>query len=96
MSEFVYKDQGWSQGIDTSEVRLLGSFDIPRGKTSGPIRFESPDLLEFVRGDSTGEVGFLIVRATRPLDSWSLVHAFASTTQPTCLPARHHSQWRGL
>lgn len=74
---------GWNEGIDESEVQLLGSFDIPRGQTSGTIQFESPELLDFIRADKTGQVDFLLVRATPPLDDWSLVHAFAASTHPT-------------
>lgn len=74
--------KGMSQDIDESEVQLLGSFDIPRGMLSGTILFESPELLRFIHEDTTGEVGFLLVRATPPMDSWSLVHAFAASTHP--------------
>ncbi len=68
--------------IDDDEVIRLGSFDLPRGRTSGPVVFESPGLAEFIRADTTGEVGFLLVRETPPLDTWSLVHGFASSTHP--------------
>lgn len=74
---------GWKEALDLGAVHRLGSFEIPRGKTSGEILFNSPELLAFVREDTTGEVGFLIVRVTPPLGGWSLVHAFASSFHPT-------------
>ncbi len=72
-----------SGGIDESSVRLLATIEIPRGRISGPVVFSSPELTEFIRNDTTGEVGFLILRATPPLDSWSLVHAFATSSHPS-------------
>jgi len=74
---------GWKQALDLGDVRLLGSFEIPRGKTSGEIQFGSSELLSFVREDTTGELGFLILRVTPPLEAYSLVHAFASSSHPT-------------
>ena len=68
--------------LDMDEVRLLGTIDLPRGKVTGAIVFESPELTTFVREDTTGEVSFLLVRATAPRDGWSLVHAYASSTHP--------------
>ena len=68
--------------VDSSTVRLLGSVDIPRGKVSGEVYFESPELTGFVREDRTSELGFLIVRSTIPSNDWSLVHAFAASTHP--------------
>jgi len=73
---------GMGSDIDGTEVRLLASVEIPRGRVSGPVLFESKDLTAFIREDKTGDVGFLLVRATPPLDSWSLVHAFAASTHP--------------
>lgn len=68
--------------IDASEVELLGSFEIPRGMNRGTVVFESSQLTEFVKQDTTGVAGFLIVRTTPPLDAYSLVHAFASSSHP--------------
>lgn len=68
--------------LDLDEVRLLGSIDLPRGMVTGPVVFESSELTAFLREDTTGQVSFLLVRATSPLDGWSLVHAFASSTHP--------------
>jgi len=73
---------GIGSDIDETEVRLLASVEIPRGRLSGPVLFESADLTTFIREDRTGNVGFLLVRATPPLDSASLVHAFAASTHP--------------
>lgn len=75
-------DPSLGGAIDSSEVHLLGRVEIPRGKVTGRVVFESSELTEFVRQDTTGEVGFLLVRATPPLDGWSLVHAFAASTHP--------------
>jgi hypothetical protein len=68
--------------LDLDEVRLLGSIDLPRGKVTGSVIFETPELTTFLREDSTGQVSFLLVRATPPREGWSLVHAFASSTHP--------------
>ena len=66
-------------GIDHSEVELLATFEIPKGQQEGPITIETDDLIEYLKRDSTGEVGFLVVMTTVPKRTWSLVHAFASS-----------------
>ena len=66
-------------GIDHSEVELLATFEIPKGQQEGPITIETDDLIEYLKRDTTGEVGFLVVMTTVPKRSWSLVHAFASS-----------------
>lgn len=73
---------GDEEGVDAEEVRFLGTFEVPQGRTSGPITFEESALTDFVREDTTGEVGFLVLRATQPDEPWSLVHGFASSTHP--------------
>jgi ferric-dicitrate binding protein FerR (iron transport regulator) len=66
-------------GIDHSEVELLATFEIPKGLQEGPITIETDDLIEYLKRDTTGEVGFLVVTTTVPKRTWSLVHAFASS-----------------
>ena len=66
-------------GIDHSEVELLATFEIPKGQQEGPITIETDDLIKYLKRDTTGEVGFLVVMTTVPKRSWSLVHAFASS-----------------
>jgi ferric-dicitrate binding protein FerR (iron transport regulator) len=66
-------------GIDHSEVELLATFEIPKGQQEGPITIETDDLIKYLKRDTTGEVGFLVVMTTVPKRTWSLVHAFASS-----------------
>lgn len=73
---------GASGDINANDVRLLAAVEIPRGRTTGAMVFSSSELAEFIREDTTGVVAFLLVRATPPLDSFSLVHAFAASTHP--------------
>ncbi|MCH7228415.1 FecR domain-containing protein [Haloferula sp. A504] len=68
--------------LDKSEVSLLGSFEIERSRLEGPVVFESAELTRFVSQDRTGVVGFLLASSSMPKDSWSLVHAFASSQHP--------------
>ncbi|MBT8044127.1 MAG: FecR domain-containing protein [Verrucomicrobiae bacterium] len=68
-----------STGVDTSEVSLLGSFEIKRSELEGSVVFESPELNRFVNNDSTGVVAFLLVSDSIPHEPWSLVHAFATS-----------------
>ncbi|MFK7909281.1 MAG: FecR domain-containing protein [Akkermansiaceae bacterium] len=70
-------------GINHSEVELLGSFDVPKGIQDGTISIEAERLTEYIREDTTGEVGFLLVMTTVPKREWSLVHAFASSKHHT-------------
>jgi hypothetical protein len=77
-----HREQEMDGVIDPTDVRLLGHLDIPRGKVQGPVVFDDPRILDFVRKDRTGEVGFLLVRATPPLDGYSLVHSFAASSHP--------------
>jgi len=69
--------------IDPAAVRLLGALDIARGQIDGTILFESDTLTDFIRADTTGQAGFLIVQQTRAFAMWSLVHAFAARNHPT-------------
>ncbi len=66
-------------GIDHSKVELLATFEIPKGLQEGPITIETDDLIKYLKRDTTGEVGFLVVMTTVPKRTWSLVHAFASS-----------------
>lgn len=66
--------------IDYSEVDLLGTFDIPKGRLEGSVIFTTDRLIKYLKNDTTDEVGFLIVMTTIPKKQWSLVHAFASST----------------
>ena len=68
--------------IDPGEASLLGSFTVPRGRESGSIFFESEELAAFLRADTTGQAGFLIVTTSVPVDDWGRVHAFAASTHP--------------
>ncbi len=68
--------------VNTSEVTLLGKFNINRGKQHGRCTIETKELLKFLRSDTTGTSGFLIVRETYGTKDKSLVHAFASSQHP--------------
>ncbi|MDF1814095.1 MAG: FecR family protein [Verrucomicrobiales bacterium] len=65
-------------GLDSSEVTLLGTFEISRGKQRGAIVFSSNELTEFVKSDTSRKVSFIITRETKGIKNHSLVHAFAS------------------
>lgn len=68
--------------VNASEVTLLGKIIINRGKQSGRCTIETKELLNFLRSDTTGTSGFLIVRETFGNRENSLVHAFASSQHP--------------
>lgn len=72
-----------SGDVNEAEVHHLGTIKIPRGKVSGALELTTPELLAFLQADTTGEVSFLLVQSTPPLDSYSVVHAFAASTHPT-------------
>ena len=69
--------------LNPQDTQLLGTLEIPRGRKSGPVVFESEKLTEFLRSDTTGEVGFLITAVSEPIDDWGRVHAFAASTHPS-------------
>ena len=68
--------------LKSDEARLLGSFDISRGQQRGTIVFESKDLVDFVKSDTTGVCSFIVVRETAGNKNFSLVHAFAGNQHP--------------
>ena len=73
---------GMGLAIDPGQATLLGAFTVPRGRESGSIFFESEELAAFLRADTTGQAGFLIVTTSVPVDDWGRVHAFAASTHP--------------
>lgn len=73
---------GDENAINGSEVTLLGKFNTNRGQQTGRCTLETKQLLEFLRSDTTGMSGFLIVRETYGISENSLVHAFASSQHP--------------
>jgi len=73
---------GDDSAINPAAVTLLETFTIDRGQQRGRITLDSKALLDFLRNDSTGTAGFLIVRETGGTDNYSLVHAFASSLHP--------------
>jgi hypothetical protein len=68
--------------VNGAEVTLIGKFEINRGQQTGRCTIETKDLLEFLRSDTTGTSGFLIVRETYGIGENSLVYAFASSQHP--------------
>jgi len=68
--------------VNGAEVSLLGKFEINRGQQTGRCTIETKELQEFLRSDTTGTSGFLIVRETYGIRENSLVHAFASSQHP--------------
>jgi hypothetical protein len=66
--------------IDDSEVELLGTFEIPKGRQEGSVTLATDRLVDYLVSDTTGEVGFLVVMTNIPKREWSLVHAFASSS----------------
>ena len=66
--------------IDDSEVELLGTFEIPKGRLEGSVTLATDRLVDYLLSDTTDEVGFLVVMTTIPKKKWSLVYAFASSS----------------
>lgn len=85
--DLLWEDAPGSMGrrlsLDPTDVQLLGTFEVPRGRERGSIVFESEELNDFIRADTSGEVGFLISANSEPIDDWGRVHAFASSTHPS-------------
>jgi hypothetical protein len=73
---------GDESAVNSSEVTLLGKFKINRGRQNGKCMIETQELLTFLRNDTTGTSGFIIVRETYATGENSLVHAFASSQHP--------------
>jgi len=74
--------QGDDHAVNPSDTTPLGKFTIERGQQRGVIKLESDELLAFLRADTTGTAGFLVIRETGGVDNYSLVHAFASSLHP--------------
>ena len=70
------------RALNSAEVALLGKFEIDRGQQRGRCTIETEQLRDFLRSDTTGIAGFLIVRETYGTGNYSLVHAFASSHHP--------------
>ena len=68
--------------VNPAEVTLLGKFEIDRGRQRGRCKIETDELRDFLRSDTTGVAGFLVVRETYGTGNHSLVHAFASSHHP--------------
>lgn len=82
------------KGIDHSAVELVGTFEISKGVQEGPITIENPELVEYLKKDTTGEVGFLIVMTTIPRKTWSQVHGFASSENEVTAGPTLELEWR--
>jgi ferric-dicitrate binding protein FerR (iron transport regulator) len=68
--------------LNFNEVTLLGKFEVDRGDQNRSCSIETTDLQEFLQKDTTGKIGFLVVRETYGTNNFSLVHAFASSQHP--------------
>ena len=72
----------WDTVPDLKECRPVGTFDIPRSRQRGSFRFETPELIDYLKATSSDKVVFLALRQTPELQPTGLVHAFASSTHP--------------
>jgi len=87
---YLETTDGSRAGLNSDEVKLLGTFDVQRGHQSGSILIETDALTDFIRTDTTGRVSFLVVGETDVekessgggVNHFPLVHAFASTQHP--------------
>lgn len=68
--------------LNTTEVTLLGRFEIERGRQRGICTIKTDELRTFINSDTTGVAGFVLVRETYGTSNYSLVHAFASSKHP--------------
>ena len=67
-------------------TRKLGEFHVPRGRQTGQVSIEGPDLCGFLNSDTNGIVTLIVVRNTTDLRLPGLVHAFANSKHPTSPP----------
>ncbi|MGJ8641125.1 MAG: hypothetical protein ACSHYA_17170 [Opitutaceae bacterium] len=66
----------WEDAPQIEETRLLETFSVPRANLRQVVVLEGPELLEFLKSDRTGEVGFIIHCET---PGSSMIHGFASS-----------------
>ncbi|MEM7011094.1 MAG: FecR domain-containing protein [Verrucomicrobiota bacterium] len=76
------KEVAWEEAPRLDQAQLLGSFEIPRSVQTGIRRFESQQLLDFLKADADGRVTLIVIRDTPEVRGGGLVHAFASDTHP--------------
>lgn len=72
--------------VDNRLARKLGEFHVPRGRQTGQVSIEGPDLCDFLNSDTNGIVTLIVVRDTTDLRLPGLVHAFANSKHPTAPP----------
>ncbi|PHR95461.1 MAG: iron dicitrate transport regulator FecR [Blastopirellula sp.] len=77
-----FSTMNWMNAPQLERCRLIGTFTIPRSRQRESIVIETPELLNFLKSDTSGRVTFVVTRETREIENVGLVHAFASSTHP--------------
>ncbi|HRQ88922.1 MAG TPA: FecR domain-containing protein, partial [Bacteroidia bacterium] len=83
-------DTGSGNGMDSTKVRLLGRFTVPRGIQSGSFGIRGEALRDFLNADPDRSATLIVVRETMETRGGGLVHAFASSRHPTLPPPTLH------
>jgi hypothetical protein len=71
---------------DPTRSTLLGRFQVPQGRQSGPVSLHSPELVAFLQSDTNQIATLIIRRETNETSRSGLVHAFASKENPRNTP----------
>jgi hypothetical protein len=79
-------EPGSGHRLDSTKVRELGRFSVPRGIQSGSFGIGSEALREFLNSDANRSATLIVVRETPETRGGGLVHGIASSRHPT-LPA---------
>ncbi len=76
------QDLRWADAPNLDRCKLLGTFDVPRGRQTGSFTLGNAALVAFLKADNNRQVSFVLVRTTGERKYQGLVHAFASSRHP--------------
>jgi hypothetical protein len=69
--------------VQSTSVRKLGTFTLPRGIQAGTFGIQGEELVSFLNSDSNRKATIIVVRNTPEIRGGGLVHSFASSRHPS-------------